>query len=690
MPRPRPAAAPKLAPAMPLPIGHLRAAIYAYTLATTVPRASRDGAALVAWLVEYGPVLGIRVAGSAGEHWDWRARRTPQAAIWRDITIGLRRVIDGHAPVTNRIRVLARGLGLDPAEAAILQLVLDYACHPPCERLWDMLCEVRNGPPSLSADPGLFAVLTGRDPVEMNRRLMPDAALYASGVLSLGPNRNLMLLERLRRASLMVRPPEPRAALLGPSQPATLPIEAFRHLGDDVERTRALLRGAIAERAPGVHVLLYGPPGTGKTALAGALAASLGVPLYAVGETDARGGEPSRGDRLAEYQLAQRLLIKAEPALLLFDEAEDLFAQPDPFSRSSPDMSRAFIHRQLEEGRTPVIWTANNLGAFPAPVLRRMSCCLEIRVPPEPVRARLWTEVAEQEGVVLPGGETARLARAMPTAPALARSALRAARLAGGAAETVRWALAGVARAMAGGVLPPAAEDAAFDPRLMTADRDLAALAERLAAPGATRRVSLLLSGPPGSGKSLFARHLAQRMGLPVLQRRASDLLGAFVGETEKAIAAAFAEARADGAFLVFDEADSLLGDRRDAARSWEVSQVNEMLTWMESHPLPFCCTTNLAERLDPATARRFLVKARFGWLSAAQAAIAFREAFGQEPPRGLDALTCLTPADFALVRRQAEVGEVAHEPAALLSALEREQRAKPGAAAPVGFRLGA
>ena len=30
------------------------------------------------------------------------------------------------------------------------------------------------------------------------------------------------------------------------------------------------------------------------------------------------------------------------------------------------------------------------------------------------------------------------------------------------------------------------------------------------------------------------------------------------------------------------------------------------MLTWMESHPLPFACTTNFAEHLDPATLRRF------------------------------------------------------------------------------------
>jgi transitional endoplasmic reticulum ATPase len=80
--------------------------------------------------------------------------------------------------------------------------------------------------------------------------------------------------------------------------------------------------------------------------------------------------------------------------------------------------------------------------------------------------------------------------------------------------------------------------------------------------------VSFLLSGPPGSGKSAWVRHMAARMGLQVLQKRASDILDAYVGGTERNIADAFAEARDTNAFLVFDEADSLLLDRADAVRS--------------------------------------------------------------------------------------------------------------------------
>ena len=56
----------------------------------------------------------------------------------------------------------------------------------------------------------------------------------------------------------------------------------------------------------------------------------------------------------------------------------------------------------------------------------------------------------------------------------------------------------------------------------------------------------------------------------------------------------------------------SPLFDRGAAARAFEVSQVDEMLTWMERYPLPFVCTTNLIKRVDTAVPRRFTLKLRF------------------------------------------------------------------------------
>ena len=137
---------------------------------------------------------------------------------------------------------------------------------------------------------------------------------------------------------------------------------------------------------------------------------------------------------------------------------------------------------------------------------------------------------------------------------------------------------------------------------------------------------------------------------------------------------------------IVFDEADSLLGDRRFARQSWEVSRVNEMLTWMESHPLPFACTTNFGERLDAATLRRFTFKIALGYLTADQAARAFRGYFNAPPPKDLAHLALLTPADFAVVRRRAELLGCLGDTEGLLRMLGEECAAKPGVAGKVGF----
>ena len=203
----------------------------------------------------------------------------------------------------------------------------------------------------------------------------------------------------------------------------------------------------------------------------------------------------------------------------------------------------------------------------------------------------------------------------------------------------------------------------------------------------AERGFSLCLQGPPGTGKSAFARYLAECLGLEVVKKRASDLLSPWVGETEQQIAAAFAEARDAEAFLIFDEADSLLADRRSAHRNWEVSQVNEMLTWMESHPLPFACTTNFGEHLDPATLRRFVFKVRLDYLAPEQVEQAFWAYFALPAPNDITDFGALTPGDFAVVRRRAKILHKLEAPEALGAMLRAECEAKPDRPRPIGFR---
>ncbi|MDO7842611.1 AAA family ATPase, partial [Sphingomonas immobilis] len=167
--------------------------------------------------------------------------------------------------------------------------------------------------------------------------------------------------------------------------------------------------------------------------------------------------------------------------------------------------------------------------------------------------------------------------------------------------------------------------------------------------------------------------------------KRASDLLSKWVGETEKQIAEAFAEARRAESVLLFDEADSLLFDRTRATSSWEVGQVNELLTWLDRHPLPVVAATNHPGSLDPATLRRFVFKLDLRPLGQARAAQAFVRFFGVAAPAALGELRNLTPGDFAVVARQ-----LRHAPATnaleIVERLRCESLVKPEHGGRIGF----
>jgi SpoVK/Ycf46/Vps4 family AAA+-type ATPase len=155
-----------------------------------------------------------------------------------------------------------------------------------------------------------------------------------------------------------------------------------------------------------------------------------------------------------------------------------------------------------------------------------------------------------------------------------------------------------------------------------------------------------------------------------------------------------FQEAMAERAVLLLDEADSFLQDRKGAQRSWEISQVNELLTQMEDFEGIFIASTNLMDSLDGAALRRFDLKIRFDYLKADQAWAMFQDTarrLGLEPgpdaPTALRQLGLLTPGDFANVFRQARLRRIASA-ADLVDRLAAECAAKPeGRRNRIGFQ---
>ena len=612
----------------------------------------------------------------------------------------MRRVLMDYADLPQSDENLERNalfardeFGLDELDTEILLLLLRYERNSDLEQFADEVLH------RLHDSSRAIAALIGIDGREARRRIAVGGVLMSSGLVCLndegrcvglaGETGYLQLAQPLRKA--MHRPYDSRtewvAAIVG--QPLATPLawEDFEHLGSVRDLAAKVVAGAGRAGAKGINLLLHGPVGTGKTEFSKVLAAHTGMNIWSVGETDDEGGEPTRSERLASLKLAQRLLGKRNGALILFDEAEDLLASDmsffEPFAHRSHDGSKVYINRIVEQNSVPVLWTCNDVSAINPAVLRRMTLAVEIKTPNQPVRARIWRRVLSEAKVMLDEDAVRRLSGRYAAPPAVAASAARAAALSDGGEAEIEAAMGGVLQILGIGPSVLDADGRDFNPEFVNCREDVAGLVERLVRPGASRQWSLCLHGAPGTGKSQFARYLADRLGMEVMQQRASDLLSCWVGESEKQIAGAFQAARAQRVLLVIDEADSLLSDRRDATRSWEVTQVNEMLTWMESHPLPFICTTNLMDRLDQASLRRFTLKLRFDSLVPAQAALAFERFFGVGTPRRL--ADNLTPGDFATVRRKRDLFGAA-TPSMIADWLDQEAEAKGTRVQPIGF----
>lgn len=476
-------------------------------------------------------------------------------------------------------------------------------------------------------------------------------------------------------------------ALAGVRQSPSLLPEDFAEHEQAFSLLTRLLAAALERGTPGVNILIHGPPGTGKTEFARTLAGAVGADLFAVGEADSAGEEPSRRERLHGLTRAQRLLARRGSSLILFDEMEDLFAEAEQVvGGGRRSGSKIFVNRLLETNKVPTIWTSNDIYDVDPAHLRRLSFVLRMDHPSPRARRRIISRAAEAAGA----GDAARgldpFVAGEEAVASIAGTAFRAAALAGGKAEDVEAVGRSLLLGLRGGrALAPAPDGGALDLELYESDPAIGPLVERLSAPGAPSDFSLLLTGPPGTGKTALAAFVAERLDRPLQVKRASDLLSKWVGGTEANIAEAFAQARDEGSVLLLDEVDSLLLDRTDARHSWEVTQVNELLTWMDSHPLPFIAATNWARRLDPAALRRFVFKIALDTLSAEAAARAWRRFFDTAPPPELAETAGLTPGDFAVVARQLRYRPGA-EPEAIMAMLAAEARARPETACRIGF----
>ena len=442
-----------------------------------------------------------------------------------------------------------------------------------------------------------------------------------------------------------------KEALLGKKQKSTLKWTDFDFLENKKDLASKLLSASCKNKKMGINILLYGTVGSGKTEFAKLLANNAQIDMFSVISKQGK-KEALREERLQDLYSKQAILERTNNSCILFDEAEDVMNRG--FSEYGK-ASKSYLNQIIEKTPVPIIWTTNNILNVDAAFLRRMTYTIEFEKLSEETRLTIWEKAVRKNKLKIDKQKLSELNKNYEIPPSLIVSSVESTKLINGTQDDIEAFAESVARVVMkkkNVKKQKSFEMNEYNENLVNTDLDIKTLTSRIKASGKLN-FSLCLYGEPGTGKSLYARYLANKLGIEVVLKRASDLISKYVGETEQNIASAFAEAKNKGAMLIFDEADSFLQNRQNANRSWEIAQVNEMLTWMESHEYPFVCTTNLLATLDEASLRRFTFKIKFDFLTPEQVNYGINHFFAiQEVDSNLKGLTA---GDFATVKKKAE-----------------------------------
>ena len=439
-------------------------------------------------------------------------------------------------------------------------------------------------------------------------------------------------------------------------QVPSLQLDDFVHIASMKDMMLTYLQQALKHHQKGVNLLIYGEPGTGKTEFAGLLAQALGISAYNITYMDSDGDVVKAEQRLNYSRLAQTLL-NGKQALLIFDEIEDVF-NGSLMERSVAQKNKAWTNQLLENNNVPMIWLSNSVFGIDPAFLRRFDFILEMPDLPLRNKSALITQLAEGK---LSPAYVQHFAKVRSLTPAILSRTIRVAKELNTSnfAETLLMMFNQTLKSQNKPKIEPLVLGKAdYNLDYVACNDNIHRISEGLKR---SKKGRICCYGPPGTGKTAWAAWLAEQLDMPLLLRQGSDLLNCYVGGTEQNIAQAFEQAKADNALLVLDEVDTFLFSREGAHRSWERSQVNEMLTQIERFEGLMVVSTNLIEVLDPAALRRFDLKLKFDYLTLPQrldfakqqAEILGLPLLSEEDLTQIESLNLLTPGDFAAVGRR-------------------------------------
>lgn len=473
----------------------------------------------------------------------------------------------------------------------------------------------------------------------------------------------------------------------------------FQYLEHELSVASLYLNRALKNNFMGANILIHGPSGSGKTVLAKVLAAACNASLFKVLDSDSSSKETFDFEQRVKTLQAADQVVQGSRSLLLMDDTKEMF-EASTVRFLVPDTRMATLEVAMQNNLCPTLWISTDISGIDLAVLRQFSVIIELKPLSTAQRLNIFTQLLRKtidQNIPQTLAKTTDLDIGLVIkAHEVANSLHPLSR--GGYQDTLLYWLNAALKAQNKRYIQFNQDikpsDTLFDPQLLNVDFDVTTIIEKL---GQNPHARICCYGMPGTGKSMFARFVANQLNKPIVIKKASDLLGKYVGSSEKNIAKAFAEAKARDAILVIDEIDSFITARTQLRANWESTLVNEMLVQMENFEGILFGTTNLLERLDPAAVRRFDLKMEFKPLTFEQRVLLIsRLATELLPDEALSTalyesaaqrLHGLTPSDGGIIQRQIRFNPVVDFDD-LIARLTHEVtlKAESNSSRPIGF----
>ena len=139
----------------------------------------------------------------------------------------------------------------------------------------------------------------------------------------------------------------------------------------------------------------------------------------------------------------------------------------------------------------------------------------------------------------------------------------------------------------------------------------------------------LLFDGPPGTGKTMGAKHIAQELGLPLYRLDIAGMKGKYVGDSEGNLIAALQQAdQAAPCVVILDEVEKTFGDKGESGTT--NSMLSTLLWWLQEHRSKVftVMTTNNLKLIPPELYREGRVDSTmvFNGLESKSSAIEFAQ----------------------------------------------------------------